>query len=123
MTLRERIDASLNPVWVKELRQSLRSRLFRVAFLATLICAATFSDLALGTASDSLGLHLFQISYGVLTATVVGLVPFYIFYASPGEGQARAPASLSGVVGFVRESGSMSRDVVPVVHSRFPPPA
>lgn len=90
MTLRERIDASLNPVWVKELRQSLRSRLFRVAFLATLICAATFSDLALGTASESLGLHLFQISYGVLTATVVGLVPFYIFYASPGEGQARA---------------------------------
>lgn len=87
MTLLERIDAGLNPIWVKELRQSLRSRLFRIAFLATLLAAATFSDLALGESDQSIGLHLFQVSYAVLTATVVGLVPFYAFYASPGEGQ------------------------------------
>lgn len=90
MSVWERVDAALNPVLVKEVRQSLRSRLFRVGYVATLIVAAMASILAVAEGGERTGAALFSAVYAALVFAVAGLVPFYTFYTSPGEGQDRA---------------------------------
>lgn len=90
MNLIDRIDARLNPVWIKEVRQSLRSRLFRVGYLFTLLIAAMASVLAVSSGSEATGGALFAVVYAALIFSICGLVPFYVFFTAPGEGQGRA---------------------------------
>lgn len=88
MSLAERIDAGLNPVWIKEVRQTLRSRLLRLGLVVTLMVAALGSVLTVGGAGEPSGSALFGVVYAALMFSVCGLVPFYTFYSSPGEAQA-----------------------------------
>lgn len=102
MSWMEAIDARINPVLIKEVRQSLRSRLFRVGYLTMLIIATMAALAAAVPEVNDGGKRLFG---AILTAdlfTVCGLIPFYLFFLSPGEGQARAQdlVMLSGLSPF-----------------------
>lgn len=83
--LLEALDARINPVWVKEVRQSLRGKLFRIGYLATLLMAGLASTVAVANQSERMGVGLFEVGFVALSAAILGLVPFAAFYATPSE--------------------------------------
>jgi hypothetical protein len=71
----------LNPVLVKEVRQSMRGRYFRVVYILTIFVAMFFGMLVLLFAGDSdeAGTPFFFTIYGCLVLAVSGLIPLQAF--------------------------------------------
>lgn len=89
-TLLESLDARVNPVWIKEVRQALRGKLFRVGYIVTLLVAGVASTVAAAETTDRVGMGLFLVGYGALATAILGLVPFAAFYATPSDREARS---------------------------------
>lgn len=86
---RRLLDDRWNPILVKEVRQALRGRFFRVAFVCTLV-GVTVASLALitgmgETPSPSEGRSYFAGVFLFLLVAVMGLVPFQAFTAMGAE--------------------------------------
>jgi hypothetical protein len=84
-----RIDDRLNPILVKEVRQSLRGKYFRVLFwitlgVGTLIGLSVVASLG-GGDSDETGQVFFMSMFGVLSAAVHCFVPFSAFLSTSAE--------------------------------------
>lgn len=84
-----RIDDRLNPILVKEVRQSLRGKYFRVLFwitlgLGTLIGLAVVASLGADEAIET-GQVFFMSMFGVLSAAVHCFVPFSAFLSTSAE--------------------------------------
>ncbi len=89
MTLPDWIDDRFNPILVKEVRQALRGRYFKVTYGLTLI-AATLVGIVCLMASDSnqdIGQTYFVGIYMCMAAAMMGLVPFQAFVAASGSGR------------------------------------
>ena len=71
----------LNPVLVKEVRQSMRGRYFRAVYILTIFVAMFFGMLVLLFAGDSddAGSPFFFTIYGCLVLAVTGLIPLQAF--------------------------------------------
>src|SRR5262245_30147670 len=80
----------LNPILVKEVRQALRGRFFKVMFWTTL-GSATLSGLLVvaGAASsnevESIGQTFFIVMFGCMSAAVHAFVPFSAYLSTSGE--------------------------------------
>jgi hypothetical protein len=87
---RRRASDRLNPILVKEVRQSLRGRFFKVLFWITL-GVATFAGLmvvAMAASEDgvrSCGQEYFIVMFGCLSAAVHAFVPFSAFLSTGAE--------------------------------------
>lgn len=84
-----RIDDRINPILVKEVRQALRGKYFRVLFwltlgIGTLIGLSIVASLG-GENSDETGQIFFMAMFGVLSAAVHGFVPFSAFLSTSAE--------------------------------------
>lgn len=89
MTLPSFIDDRLNPILVKEVRQALRGRYFKVTYGLTLI-AATLVGIVCLMAADSgqeVGQAYFVGIYMCMASAMMGLVPFQAFVAASGSGR------------------------------------
>ena len=86
MSARARSDR-LNPVFLKELRQSLRGRTFAILFPGTVAIAVALAITVLVDSSGSanLGPQVFVPIFLVLSVAVLGLVPFSTFQSMSGE--------------------------------------
>ncbi|MEQ1893822.1 MAG: hypothetical protein ABL998_14875 [Planctomycetota bacterium] len=86
----KRLDDRLNPILVKEVRQSLRGRFFRWMFGLTLL-ATTFIGLFVVTISADamgntrIGQEFFMVIYGCMGAAVLVFVPFSAFLSTSSE--------------------------------------
>ena len=82
----EAIDDRLNPVWVKEVRQSLTGRYFRGVFLF-LVLGSVVAGLGVLAVSRSvtLGRELFFVFYGALLFGLLGPLPFTVFFGGAGS--------------------------------------
>jgi hypothetical protein len=84
------LDERLNPILVKEVRQSLRGRFFRWMFALTLL-VTTFAGLLVVTVSASamgntrVGPEFFLVIYGCMGAAVLIFVPFSAFLSTSAE--------------------------------------
>ncbi len=84
----DRISDRFNPILVKELRQSLRGRAFRIAFICVLVLLTFASVGALLSASrfgQAQGREFFFGVYVCLGLALYGLVPFTAFSSLGGE--------------------------------------
>lgn len=85
------LDDRLNPILVKEVRQALRGRYFRISFGLTLELAALLGLIILVRAAagdqpgEAIGLVFFSAIYGFLACAVIFLVPFSGFISMGGE--------------------------------------
>jgi len=87
-----RLGERLNPILVKEVRQAMRGKYFRVTFWITLLAASLIGLIVMlvtaseasRSASDVSGIAFFQSIYVCLASATLGLVPFSAF-ASMGE--------------------------------------
>ncbi len=83
------VEDRLNPVLVKEVRQALRGRFFRVAFICTLIAVTLVGAMIVAnmgqTVSASEVREYFATVFAFLVIAVVGLVPFSTFTAMGAE--------------------------------------
>jgi len=77
----------LNPVFLKELRQSLRGRTFAILFPATVAIAVALAITVLvdSSGASNLGPQVFLPIFTVLSVAVLGLVPFSTFQSMSGE--------------------------------------
>ena len=79
-----------SPILVKEVRQALRGRLFKITFwftlvVATLIGTSIIVNLSGTRSSDHLGEIFFTFIYSCLIIAVVGVVPFSAFLSMGAE--------------------------------------
>ncbi len=84
------LDDRLNPILVKEVRQALRGRYFRISFRVTLLLATLLGLIILVRAAavpspGEVGLVFFSTIYGCLAGAVLFLVPFSGFISMGGE--------------------------------------
>lgn len=84
------LDDRLNPILVKEVRQSLRGRYFRALFwltlgVATLLGLSIVAEAGSRNQSSGLGQSFFMAMYGCLSAAVHAFVPFSAFLATSSE--------------------------------------
>jgi len=84
------LEDRLNPILVKEVRQSLRGRYFRALFWltlgsATLIGLSVVAEASSRRAIDGVGQSFFLIMFGCLSAAVLGFAPFSAFLATAAE--------------------------------------
>ena len=86
----EALDARINPVWVKEVRQALRGKLFRIGYLATLLIAGMASLIAVAEPRERMGVGVFDVGFVALCVAIIGLVPFTAFYATPSDREAHS---------------------------------
>ena len=90
LPLSRSLDDRLNPILVKEVRQSLRGRFFRWMFALTLL-VTTFAGLMVVTVSASamgntrVGPEFFLVIYGCMGAAVLIFVPFSAFLSTSSE--------------------------------------
>lgn len=87
---RPRFDDRINPILVKEVRQSLRGKYFKVLFwltlcVGTLIGLSVVSNAALDDDSSETGRIFFMCIFGVLAAAVHGFVPFSAYLSTSAE--------------------------------------
>lgn len=80
----------LNPILVKEVRQALRGRYFRLLFVLTLTGASfvglvMIADGAAGGWGGDMGPQFFAAMFGILAAAVHGFVPFSAFMSTSSE--------------------------------------
>ncbi|MFT5585041.1 MAG: hypothetical protein ACI9VR_002629 [Cognaticolwellia sp.] len=89
MTLPNWIDDRLNPILVKEVRQALRGRYFKVTYGLTLIAATLVGIVCLMAADNDpeIGQAYFVGIYMCMAAAMMGLVPFQAFVAASGSGR------------------------------------
>ena len=85
-----RIDDRLNPVLVKEVRQALRGKQFRSAFIFTLVVSVIVAvSIVLGTAEQAewtpIGPPFFMGVFACLTLAVIGFVPMAAFQSMGSE--------------------------------------
>lgn len=85
-----RLDDRINPILVKEVRQSLRGKYFRVLFwltlgVGTLLGLSIVAGAAANDNTVELGQMFFMSIFGVLAAAVHGFVPFSAFLATSAE--------------------------------------
>ncbi|MSR62520.1 MAG: hypothetical protein EXS08_08750 [Planctomycetes bacterium] len=87
-----RLAERLNPILVKEVRQALRGRYFRVMFWLTLLVATLVGLLMVATAAansrdaiEDIGQPFFLVMFGCLAAAVHVFVPFSAFLATSAE--------------------------------------
>ena len=85
----ERLSDQLNPVLVKEVRQAMRGRYFRISFWVTLLGATllglTILLLMQDEGSDEMGVVFFGILFGFMTLATQVLVPFSAFLSVGSE--------------------------------------
>lgn len=83
------IDDRLNPILVKEVRQALRGRYFKVTYGLTLIAATLVGIVCLLAAvnDESVGQTYFLGIYLCMATAMIGLVPFQAFVAASGSGR------------------------------------
>ncbi len=107
MGLLSRLNDSLNPILVREVRQSLRSRVFTGSFISLLVLAVALTLGLLGTHFDDrfgdpgpFGPVLFQAMVGCFELALLGAVPLGAFMAMSEEWNAGTweQLSLSGLV-------------------------
>jgi len=88
------IDDRLNPILVREVRQSLAGRYFRYTFWLTLVTATMVGVVVLangadafrdGRSTDEVGIWFFTANYACLAAGVLLFVPFAAFNALGSE--------------------------------------
>lgn len=84
------LEDRLNPILVKEVRQSLRGRYFRALFwltlgVATLVGLSVVAEAGSRRAIDGVGQTFFLIMFGCLSAAVHGFVPFSAFLSTSAE--------------------------------------
>ncbi len=86
MSARTRSDR-LNPVFLKELRQSLRGRTFAILFPATVALAVALAITVLvdSGSRENRGPMVFMPIFTVLGVATLGLVPFSTFQSTSGE--------------------------------------
>jgi hypothetical protein len=83
------IDDRLNPILVKEVRQALRGRYFKVTYGLTLIAATLVGIVCLMSPENdqNIGQTYFVGIYFCMAAAMMGLVPFQAFVAATGSGR------------------------------------
>ncbi|MED5374306.1 MAG: hypothetical protein VX899_25025 [Myxococcota bacterium] len=89
MRLLESWTERLNPILVKEVRQALRGRYFRVTYGLTLLAATVVGILTLMSVDDPdrVGQVYFTGIYFCMAGAMLGLVPFQAFVAAGGGGR------------------------------------
>lgn len=77
----------LNPVFLKELRQSLRGRTFAILFPTSVAIAVALAIMVIVDlqGSEKIGAHVFVPIFTVLGVALLGLVPFSTFQSMAGE--------------------------------------
>lgn len=87
---RASLDDRINPILVKEVRQALRGKYFKVLFWLTL-CVGTLIGLSIVSAAetqnvnDDIGRTFFMVIFGALSAAVHGFVPFSAYLSTAAE--------------------------------------
>jgi hypothetical protein len=89
-SLFERLSDSVNPILVKETRQALRGRYFRISFWVTLLGATmlgltTLLVMRVDGGEDRMGVVFFGVLYAFMTLATHVLVPFSAFLSMGAE--------------------------------------
>jgi len=89
-TLRRAATDRLNPILVKEVRQALRGRYFKILFWLTLAAATFLGLIVVGSAAERIderfaGQSFFMVIFGCLSAAVHGFTPFSAYLSTSAE--------------------------------------
>jgi hypothetical protein len=87
--VRRALGDRLNPILVKEVRQALRGRYFRILFTATLTFATVVGLMVVAFAArgnqESIGVPFFMVMFGCMAAAVHAFTPFWAYLSTSSE--------------------------------------
>ena len=80
-----RLGDRLNPVLVKEVRQALNGRLFRIGYGLSLLAALCIAMVMVMTSSQPSGAELVVAMFGCMGVSLFAFIPFWSFLSMGGE--------------------------------------